>query len=193
MGLPETGRALPVDRTPHQIVNPLTLADPVGFAHALVVTPGKVVHIGGQAARRPDGEMAGDGVVQQFDLALGNVVEALRGAGAEPGHVVDMRIYTTAMRSYRVNSNTLGSVYRRHMGRHYPPMTVVGVSDLMDPGALVEIVCTAVVPYVRDEVEPEEDDETREMLESIEESRGPRVTASPEAEGPGDLRERSPA
>ncbi|CAL9390938.1 hypothetical protein SUDANB121_01263 [Nocardiopsis dassonvillei] len=182
-----------MDRTPHQIVNPLTLADPVGFAHALVVTPGKVVHIGGQVARRTDGVVAGDGVVQQFDRALGNVVEALRVAGAEPGHVVDMRIYTTAMRSYRVSSNTLGSVYRRHMGRHYPPMTVVGVTDLMEPEALVEIVCTAVVPDVRDQAEPEEDDETREMLEGIEESSGPAVTAAPDAGGPDDLRERSPA
>ncbi|MFL1377739.1 MULTISPECIES: RidA family protein [unclassified Nocardiopsis] len=182
-----------MDRTPHQIVNPLTLADPVGYAHALVVTPGRVIYIGGQTARRSDGVVTGDGVVQQFDRALGNVVEALRAAGAEPAHVVDMRIYTTAMRSYRVSSNTIGSVYRRHMGRHYPPMTVLGVTDLMDPDALVEIVCTAVVPDVHDAAELEEDDETREMLESIEESSGPGVTAAPASEDPGDLRERSPA
>lgn len=182
-----------MDSTPHQIVNPLTLADPVGYSHALVVTPGRTVHIGGQTARRSDGAVTGDGVVQQFDRALGNVVEALRVAGAEPVHVVDMRIYTTAMRSYRVSSNTIGSVYRRHMGRYYPPMTVVGVTDLMDPEALVEIVCTAVVPDVRDAAEPAEDDETREMLESIEESSGSGVTALPEAEDPDDLRERSPA
>ncbi|MGQ4270179.1 RidA family protein [Nocardiopsis changdeensis] len=182
-----------METTPHQIVNPLTLADPVGFSHALVVTPGKVVHIGGQIARRSDGAVAGDGVVQQFDRALGNVVEALRAAGAVPEHVVDMRIYTTAMRSYRVSSNTIGSVYRRHMGRYYPPMTVVGVTELMEPEALVEIVCTAVVPDVRDTAELDEDDETREMLESIEESSGPGVTAAPGTEDPGDLRERSPA
>ncbi|MFD3687642.1 RidA family protein [Nocardiopsis sp. NPDC058631] len=156
-------------RTPHQIVNPLSLAEPVGYSHALVVGPGRLVHIGGQVSRRSDGKVAGGSVVEQFDRALTNVVEALRAAGAEPAHVVDMRVYTTAMRSYRVNSATIGSVYRRHMGRYYPPMAVVGVTDLWDPDALVELVCTAVVP------KPGEDGlldwtEARELVEEAEET-----------------------
>ncbi len=182
-----------MDLTPHKIVNPLSLADPVGFAHALVVTPGRVVHVGGQVARRSDGKVTGEGVVQQFDRALGNVVEALRVAGADPGHVVDMRVHTTDMRGYRLNGNTLASVYRRHMGRHYPPMAVIGVTELIDPAALVQIVCTAVVPDVRDTADPGEDDETREMLEGIEESSGPGISAGPGPEDPGDPREREPA
>ncbi|WP_017569769.1 RidA family protein [Nocardiopsis halotolerans] len=133
-------------RTPHEIVNPLTLAEPTGFAHALVVRPGRVIHVGGQRAHRPDGRVAGNGVAEQFDRALANAVEALRAAGAEPVHVVDMRVFTTAMAAYRSNSRDIGAVYRRHMGRFYPPMTVLGVTDLLDPDALVEVVCTAVVP-----------------------------------------------
>ncbi|WP_159942387.1 RidA family protein [Nocardiopsis sp. FR6] len=132
--------------TPHEIVNPLTLSEPVGYAHAIVVRPGRVVHVGGQCARRPDGTMVGESVAEQFDRALANMVEALRAAGAEPVHVVDMRVFTTAMASYRAAGEAVGSVYRRYMGRFYPPMTVLGVTDLLDPDALVEVVCTAVVP-----------------------------------------------
>jgi len=158
-----------MDRTPHQIVNPLSLADPVGFSHALVVRPGQVIRVGGQIARRSDGRVAGKSVVEQFDRALANLVEALRAAGAAPAHVVDMCVYTTSMRSYRVNSGTIGSVYRRHMGRYYPPMAVVGVTDLLEPGALVALVCTAVVP------ETGEDGlidgaEARELVEEAEET-----------------------
>jgi len=138
-------------KTPHEIVNPLTLAEPVGYSHALMVTPGRTVFVGGQTARRADGSVAGDAVVQQFDQALGNVVEALRGAGAEPVHVVDMRIHTTSMSTYRANLGPLGSIYRRHMGRHYPAMSAVGVQELLERGALVEITCTAVVPVVHDD------------------------------------------
>lgn len=139
-----------MDRTPHEIVNPLSLTDPVGYAHALVVAPGRIVHIGGQTARRIDGVLLGESVVQQFDQALANMVEALRAVGARPTHVVDMRVHTTSMSTYRINLTGLGSVYRRHMGRHYPPMTAVGVTELLDAEALVEVMCTAVVPEARD-------------------------------------------
>ncbi|WP_017608608.1 RidA family protein [Nocardiopsis xinjiangensis] len=137
-------------QSPHETVNPLTLAEPVGYSHALVVTPGRTVFVGGQTARRTDGSVAGDTVVQQFDQALGNVVEALRSAGAEPVHVVDMRIHTTSLSTYRANLGTLGSIYRRHMGRHYPAMSALGVHELLERGALVEITCTAVVPDSHD-------------------------------------------
>ncbi|KOX12555.1 endoribonuclease L-PSP [Nocardiopsis sp. NRRL B-16309] len=147
----------------------MSLAEPVGYAHALMVTPGRTVQIGGQTARRPDGAVVGESVVQQFDQALANAVEALRAAGAEPGHVVSMQVYTTAIRAYRVNLRTLGSVYRRHMGRYYPPMSVVGVTDLLDPAALVEVVCTAVVPDMRD-ADTLDDEEAWELVEEIDES-----------------------
>ncbi|GHD16044.1 RidA family protein [Nocardiopsis kunsanensis] len=138
-------------QTPHETVNPLTLAEPVGYSHAIVVTPGRTVFVGGQTARRTDGSMTGDTLVQQFDHALGNVVEALRNAGAEPVHVVDMRIHTTSISTYRANLKTLGPVYRRHMGRHYPAMSALGVHELLERGALVEITCTAVVPDTHDD------------------------------------------
>ena len=137
-------------RTPHKIVNPLSLARPAGYAHALVVTPGRTVFVGGQSSRRTDGTIVGDTVVHQFDHALGNLVEALRAAGAEPVHVVDLRIHTTSVPSYRANLNSLGGVYRRHMGRHYPAMSVIGVHELLERGALVELTCTAVVPDAHD-------------------------------------------
>ncbi|WP_017587041.1 RidA family protein [Nocardiopsis ganjiahuensis] len=158
-----------MDRTPHEIINPLTLSDPVGYSHALVVTPGRTVYVGGQVARRSDGVLTGDSVVQQFDQALANMVEALRAAGAEPVHVVSMRVYTTAVGVYRVNLKTLGSVYRRHMGRYYPPMAVVGVTELLESGALVELECTAVVPDMLDSEELHES-APRELVEEVDDA-----------------------
>ncbi|MFV2196887.1 RidA family protein [Nocardiopsis sp. LOL_012] len=166
-----------MDRTPHRIVNPMSLPEPVGFSHALLAAPGRTVHVGGQLPLRPSGSVVGETVVQQFDQALANMVEALRSAGAEPGHVVDMCVYTTSMTAYRANLPTLGSVYRRHMGRYYPPMSVVGVTELLEADALVELVCTAVVPEDVDEV-LEEDAEALGMVEAVEET----LVAQPPAE-----------
>ena len=38
--------------TPHRIVTVPSLAEPVGFAHAVVSSPGRTVHLGGQTAPR---------------------------------------------------------------------------------------------------------------------------------------------
>lgn len=175
-------------RTPHEIVNPLTLAEPTGFSHALVVSPGRVVHVGGQRAHRPDGRIVGAGLAEQFDRALANAVEALRAAGAEPAHVVDMRVFTTSMAAYRTHSQSIGAVYRRHMGRFYPPMTVLGVVDLLDPDALVEVVCTAVVP----EAAGSGPMRAEQAWTPAEEDGQPGVTVSADGVGPLPVREQRP-
>jgi len=74
------------------------------------------------------------------------VVTALRAAGAEPEHVVSMLIFTTAMEEYRTARPELGPVYRRHFGRHFPAMGLFGVTELVEPAALVEVVAAAVIP-----------------------------------------------
>ncbi|QUX27367.1 RidA family protein [Nocardiopsis akebiae] len=173
-------------RTPHEIVNPLTLVEPTGSAHALVVSPGRVVHVGGQRAHRPDGRIVGTGLAEQFDRALANAVEALRAAGAEPAHVVDMRVFTTSMASYRSQSHSVGAVYRRHMGRFHPPMTVLGVVDLLDPDAVVEVVCTAVVPDAAGSGPLL----AEQVRKPVEEAGRPGVTVSADGVGPLPARER---
>ncbi|MFM2071910.1 MAG: hypothetical protein RLZZ623_2173, partial [Actinomycetota bacterium] len=40
----------------------------------------------------------------------------------------------------------VGAAYRRHIGRHYPAMALVGVTELVEPTALIEIIGTAVIP-----------------------------------------------
>jgi enamine deaminase RidA (YjgF/YER057c/UK114 family) len=40
----------------------------------------------------------------------------------------------------------MGPVYRDVMGRHFPPMAVVGVSGLVEARAKVEIQAMAVIP-----------------------------------------------
>jgi enamine deaminase RidA (YjgF/YER057c/UK114 family) len=131
--------------TPHELVNPDGLAAPVGYAHAVVAAPGRLVFLAGQVASDADGVCRGETLAEQFERALGNVVAALRAAGGEPEHLVSMHIYTTDIAAYRAGRNELGERYRAVIGRHYPAMALFEVSALVDPAALVEIVCTAVV------------------------------------------------
>ena len=141
---PESGPGLP---SPHQLVNPPELAPPVGFSHAVVAAPGRVVYLGGQAGLRPDGSVDPElDLVGQFDLALANLTATLRAAGAAPEHLVTLTVYATDAEQYRENLRDLGEVYRVHLGRHYPAMAFFEVEGLFDPAALVELTGVAVVP-----------------------------------------------
>jgi enamine deaminase RidA (YjgF/YER057c/UK114 family) len=105
-----------------------------------------MVYLGGQTAQRRDGTIGGETLSEQFDLALANLVTAVRAVGGEPEHLVSMIVYTTDAAGYRAGLRELGQIYRRHLGKHYPAMAFFEVSGLFDPAALVELVCTAVIP-----------------------------------------------
>jgi enamine deaminase RidA (YjgF/YER057c/UK114 family) len=118
------------------IVNPPELPEPVGYAHAVVA--GGAIYLGGQIGE-------GATVVEQFDSAAAKVGTALRAAGGEPDDLVSLVVYTTEMDEYRRSLAELGEVWRRHFGRHYPAMALVGVSALLEPAAKVELMGVAVV------------------------------------------------
>jgi len=130
----------------HEIVTSRELADPVGYAHAVIAASGRTVHLGGQTAQAPDGTIFGTTMVEQFDLAARNLVAALHAAGGQPDDLVSIQVYVTDLPAYRAALRELGSVWRTHFGRRYPAMAVVGVTGLFDPNALVELVGVAVIP-----------------------------------------------
>ncbi|MEA2498452.1 MAG: hypothetical protein QOH26_857 [Actinomycetota bacterium] len=132
--------------SPHEIVNPDSLAPPVGFSHAVVAAPGRTVYLGGQTGHDAIGTLVGPGLVEQFRQASSNVATALAAAGGQPEHIVSMQIYVTDVSDYRKSLTALGEAYREVFGRHYPATALFGVSELFDPDAKVELVCTAVIP-----------------------------------------------
>jgi enamine deaminase RidA (YjgF/YER057c/UK114 family) len=138
-----------VDRsvtTPHQIVNPSSLAPPLGFSHAVVASPGRMVFIGGQTAHGADGSVQGETVPEQFDAAVANLVTALEAAAARPEHLVSVQIYVTDADAYRSSLGPIGESWHRHFDKHYPAMAVFEIKGLFDSAAKVELVAIAVIP-----------------------------------------------
>ncbi|MGH2806186.1 MAG: RidA family protein [Actinomycetota bacterium] len=132
--------------SPHEILNPDALPAAVGFAHAVVAAPGRTVYLGGQAGLDAESNLVSEGLVAQFDKAAENVVTALAAAGGKPEHLVAMQIYVTDIAEYRNSLKGLADAYQKHLGRHYPAIALLGVNDLFDPAAKVELVATAVIP-----------------------------------------------
>jgi enamine deaminase RidA (YjgF/YER057c/UK114 family) len=120
-------------------INPAELGRPSGFSHAVSVTGSRLVFLAGQTALDAGGRIVGDGVVDQFEWALGSLLTALRAAGGQPADLVSVTVYAVDLDDYRAHGRELGEVWRRLVGSDYPAMAAVGVHRLWDPAALVEI------------------------------------------------------
>jgi enamine deaminase RidA (YjgF/YER057c/UK114 family) len=120
-------------------IDPPELARPSGFSHAVVADAGRLVFLAGQTALDASGRIAGDGVVEQFERALGNLLTALGAAGGRPRDLVSLTVYIVDMDDYRAHAKEIGRVWRRLCGTEYPAMAGLGVARLWDAEALVEV------------------------------------------------------
>ena len=130
----------------HEVVTAPELAPPVGYAHAVVAAPGRVVHLGGQTALDAEGKIAGETLAEQFDQAAGNVVAALRAAGCTAEDMVSLQIFVTDVEEYRAALAELAPLWRKHFGRRYPAAALFGITRLFDVEAKIELMAVAVRP-----------------------------------------------
>ena len=125
-------------------INPAELARPSGFSHAVAAT-GRMVFLAGQTGVDRDGNVAGGGVVPQFERALTSLLTALGAAGGLPSDLVSLTMYLTDVPDYQAHAREIGAVWRRLAGTEYPAMAAVGVTRLWLPELLVEIQGIAIV------------------------------------------------
>jgi len=127
-----------------RIVQPAGWASPKGYSNG-VEAQGRLLFIAGQIGWDPVTCKVAKGFAAQFDQALRNVMDVLRAAGGEPGHLARVTLYVSNKRQYVAALKQVGASWRQHVGRHYPAMTLVEVKSLLEPGARVEIEATAVL------------------------------------------------
>jgi enamine deaminase RidA (YjgF/YER057c/UK114 family) len=128
-----------------QILQPLEWAKPRGYSNG-VVASGRLIFISGQIGWDEQGRFRAADFVGQTQQALKNVITVLAEAGGKPEHITRLTWYVVDKREYVASYKDLGKVYRELMGEHYPAMTAVQVSALMEDMAKVEIEATAVIP-----------------------------------------------
>jgi enamine deaminase RidA (YjgF/YER057c/UK114 family) len=67
-------------------------------------------------------------------------------AGGGPEHITRLTWFVVDKREYLARLPEVGKAYRGVMGKHFPAMTMVEVSALVEDRAKVEIEASAVVP-----------------------------------------------
>ena len=129
-----------------RVLRPAGWPRPSGYSDGVTVS-GRMVVLAGQIGWNPTtGKFESDQLTAQIRQALTNIVTLLAEAGAEPRHLVRMTWYVTDREAYMGARREIGAAYREIIGAHYPPMSLVFVSALVEARAKVEIEATAVVP-----------------------------------------------
>lgn len=130
----------------YEIVNPEELGAPKGWNNGMLARPGgRLLFVAGQIASDSEGRVRDRDFGSQFGQALANAVAVVRKAGGTERDIGRLTIYVTDMDAYRSSLSDVGSAYRGVMGLHFPAMALVGVTELVNSDALVEIEATAVV------------------------------------------------
>jgi len=116
---------------------------PKGYANGMTAS-GRLVVTAGVVGWDTEGRFA-DGLAAQCAQTFANIVAILAEGGAAPSDVVRMTWFITSRADYMAQSRAIGQAYRKWFGTHYPTMSVIEVSALMENAAMVEIEATAIV------------------------------------------------
>jgi enamine deaminase RidA (YjgF/YER057c/UK114 family) len=128
-----------------KVLQPPGWPRPRGYSNGISAC-GRTIYTAGVIGWDDQERLVSDGLPGQFEQILRNTLSILAEAGAGPEHVVRMTWYVTDRDDYVSHLKEIGACWRAHMGPHYPAMAVVVVSELVEPGAKIEIETIAVVP-----------------------------------------------
>src|SRR5436190_5312627 len=120
------------------LINPADLAPPRGFSHGAIGS-GRLLFVAGQTGTNKEGKIVSADLVAQFDQALSGVVRVVQAAGGKPEDIVKINLLVVNKNEYRERGRDIGAAYRKHLGRHFPAMTLAEVKGLFDDSAKVEI------------------------------------------------------
>jgi enamine deaminase RidA (YjgF/YER057c/UK114 family) len=125
-----------------KIINPEGWPRPSGYSNGVV--EGQVLFLSGQVGWDESGSFSSD-LVEQIRGALQNVRAVVEAAGERPEQIVRLTWYVTERRAYKSRRAEIGAAYRDVIGRHFPAMSIVEVSGLIEDQAQVEIEATIVL------------------------------------------------
>ena len=128
-----------------QILHPAGWDKPIGYSNGIAVEGGRLVFIAGQVGWNAKQQFESEHIAPQFDQALRNVLAVLAQAGGKPGDICRMTAYCCDKPAYLAARAELGAIWRKHMGKHFPAMSMIFVVDLLDSPGKIELEATAVV------------------------------------------------
>lgn len=116
------------------------LEDTSEFGYSQCLTLGNSIYVAGQCGLGPDHEIVSPEFEPQARAALERIRTALEAAGGSLDDVMAMTVFVTDIRNGRIFT----ALRREYFKEPYPTSALIGVSQLMPRGALIEVQVTAV-------------------------------------------------
>ena len=129
----------------HKQIHPSGWKPAKGYANA-ILSEGLTLNIAGQIGWNENQEFIAKDFIGQMEQTLKNITAIVKEAGAQIEDLTRLTWYVTDKAEYLANQKLVGNVYRSILGNHFPAMTMVVVTALVEDQALIEIEATAVIP-----------------------------------------------
>ena len=128
------------------IINPPTLAPPIGFSHGVLVSGGRMLFLAGQTGSNAEGQIIAPGdLVAQYEQTLRNLQTVVESAGGKMQDITKLDIFIRDREDYLAQLQPLGIVHRSFFGSYYPAMALFEVSAFFQNETLIEIEGFAVI------------------------------------------------
>lgn len=127
-----------------KVIQPEGWAPAKGYANG-VLTEGGTLYVGGQIGWNAQQVFEVHDFIGQMEQALRNIVAVVEAAGGAPEDIVRLTWFVTSKKTYLAHQREIGEVYRRVLGRVFPAMSMLVVSELVEDEALLEIEATAQI------------------------------------------------
>jgi enamine deaminase RidA (YjgF/YER057c/UK114 family) len=130
----------------HEVILPDGWKQPKGYSNSIIAGKGKLLFMAGQVGWDENENFSSEKLIPQFEQALRNILSLVKEAGGEAKDVCRMTCFCKDRNQYLESRKELGKIWKNTMGDHYPCMSMIFVSDLLDHPAVIEIEATAVIP-----------------------------------------------
>ena len=129
----------------HKTIHPNGWPPAKGYANGMLTKDG-TLHIGGQIGWDAQKRIVPGGFVPQTAQALRNIAAIVAEAGGTAQDVTRLTWFVTDKAAYVEAQAEIGAAYREVFGKHFPAMSLIVVSALLEDEAVVEIEATAHLP-----------------------------------------------
>ena len=129
----------------HKQIHPTGWKPAKGYANA-ILSEGLTLNIAGQIGWNENQEFIAKDFIGQMEQTLKNITAIVKEAGGQIEDLTRLTWYVTDKAEYLANQKKVGEIYRSVLGNHFPAMTMVVVTALVENEALIEIEATAVIP-----------------------------------------------
>ncbi|MDG1083531.1 MAG: RidA family protein [Planktotalea sp.] len=126
----------------HETIHPSGWLPAKGYANGMLTKDG-TLHIGGQIGWDENKQIVEGGFIPQMTQALRNIAAIVETAGGQISDVTRLTWFVTNKAEYVAHQAEVGRAYRDVFGKHFPAMSMIIVSGLVEDDALIEIEATA--------------------------------------------------